>query len=366
MGHWGKRFAALCLALCCIASVGAGEGMGFDIRPAATYPPETTAAPEPQQTEAPADEPSATAEPTQEPAATAEPAQEPAATTTPLPVSDGDETIIEDYDAGYWFYESKSQGLRVEIRRFISEEEEVLWYEADIQTCAETPLEFFSANEENPGHGFRYPERIMRDNKAVFGINDDQFAHRMYNHDTVGIIIRNGKIISSKTRKSGNKSWPTLDTAAFFPDGTMQVFLSKDVTAQEYLDMGAENVLSFGPYLLKDGEMNPQFGTRMTDRENRMGLGMVEPYHYVAVYVEGRNKYSRGADMEWMAKKMLELNATDAINLDGGATACMVFMGKKIKISNPNGVVRSERSVSGMIAVGHSSLVPEYTGVEEK
>lgn len=357
MAHWGKRFAALCLALLCFASAVLAEQMVFDIRPAATYPPEATEAPAVQETvPPPADDPAV--------AQTETPEAEP--TATPLPVSNGDETIIEDFDAGYWFYQSKSQGLRVEIRRFISEEQEVLWYEADIQTCPQTPLEFFSANEENPGRGFRYPERIMRDNKAVFGINDDQFAHRLYNHDTVGIIIRNGKIISSKTRKSGNKSWPTLDTAAFFPDGTMQVFLSRDVTAQEYLDMGAENVLSFGPYLLKDGEMNPQFGTRMTDRENRMGLGMVEPYHYVAVYVEGRNKYSRGADMEWMAKKMLELNVTDAINLDGGATACMVFMGKKIKISNPNGVVRSERSVSGMIAVGHSSLVPEYTGVEEE
>ena len=129
--------------------------------------------------------------------------------------------------------------------------------------------------------------------------------------------------------------------------------------------MGAQNVLSFGPYLLKNGEMNPQFGTRMTDRENRVALGMIEPYHYVALYVEGRNKYSRGADMKWLAEKMLEKGVTDAINLDGGATACMLFMGKKLRITNPEGKVRNERSVSGLIAVGHSDQVPEYTGLEE-
>ena len=354
-----KRVCALMLALLCLGSQAFAQEPAYDIRPAATRPPLTAPTAE---TSAPSSTPAPF--PSQTPASTETPPAEPAATARPQFAS-GDETIVEDYDAGYWYYESQSQGLRVEIRRYISEEEKVLWYEADIQTCAATPLMFLSANEENPGRGFRYPERIMREKKAVFGINDDQFAHRLYQHQTVGVIIRDGKILSSKTRKSGNKSWPTLDTAAFFPDGSMKVFLSQDVTAEEYLAMGAENVLSFGPYLLMDSQMNPQFGKRMTDRENRMALGMIEPYHYVALYVEGRNKYSRGADMLWLAEKMLELGVTDAINLDGGATACMVFMGKKIKISNPNGLVRNERSVSGMIAVGYSQQVPEYTGLEE-
>ena len=341
-----RPMALWLILLLCLPAVGLGEGGTYELVPAGTRAPDGVEAP--QSTEA---------------------SEASAAPDTPAPASEaiaaGDETIIDDFDAGYWLYESQSQGLRVEIRRCTTDDPKVLWYEADIQTCADTPLEFLSANPDNPGRGFRYPERVARDSKAVFAINDDQFSHRMYKHDTVGIIIRDGNIISSNTRKSGNKSWPTLDTAAFFADGTMQVFLSKDVTAEEYLAMGAQNVLSFGPYLLKNGEMNPQFGTRMTDRENRMALGMIEPYHYVALYVEGRNKYSRGADMLWLAEKMLEKGVTDAINLDGGATACMLFMGKKLRITNPDGKVRNERSVSGLIAVGHSDQVPEYTGLEE-
>lgn len=276
------------------------------------------------------------------------------------------EVIVEDVDAGYWLYTNADTGIRIEIHRYMDEEHAIVWYEADLKFTQASQLQFLTANLENPGKGFAFPEVIMRTHQAVFGVNDDQFGFRVYNHITVGIIIRNGKLIANKTRTNGNLSWPTLDTAAFFPDGRMQCFSSKDYTGEEYLAMGATTVLSFGPWLVKQGETNPLCDKHFTTREPRTAIGMIEPYHFVAISVEGRIKQSRGVGMLWLAQKMKELGAQEAINLDGGKTTSLIFMGKPLRINNPNGNYVKRRTVTGMITLGTSALVPSVDTLEEE
>ena len=142
------------------------------------------------------------------------------------------ETVEADFEGGHWLYEDTAQGVRVEIVRHEDTENRVLWYEADLVCGEDSPLRFLTANEDAPGRGFWYPERLAREKRAVFAINDDQFGHRVYNHDTVGVIVRGGEVLSERTRKSGSKGWPPLDTAAFFPDGSMRVFESAEHTGE--------------------------------------------------------------------------------------------------------------------------------------
>ena len=179
------------------------------------------------------------------------------------------ETVEADFESGRWLYEDAAQGVRIEITRHEDTENRVLWYEADLRCGEESPLRFLTANEESPGKGFWYPERLAREKRAVFAINDDQFGHRVYNHDTVGVIVRGGEVLNERTRKSGSKGWPPLDTAAFFPDGSMRVFESAEHTGEEYLAMGAENVLAFGPWLVRGGEINPALETAYRTKEPR-------------------------------------------------------------------------------------------------
>jgi len=276
-----------------------------------------------------------------------------------------DEIVTQDADNGYWFYQSKSQGIRIEITRHEDTENTILWYEADLQFSDQSPLQFLTSNTEKPGKGFSYPEKLARDNGAVFAINDDQFGYRLYNRKTPGIIIRNGALLYEKTSSNGNLGWPTLDTAAFFADGTMRVYQSAELTAQQYLDLGAQTVLSFGPWLVRDGEINPLLKQHFSTREPRSAIGMIGPRHYVVLSVEGREKTSRGVGVQWLAEKMQALGATEALNLDGGKTCCILFMGKKLDTTNPKGIVKSGRSVSGLIALGTSTQVPAYTGLEK-
>lgn len=170
------------------------------------------------------------------------------------------ETVEADFEGGHWLYEDTAQGVRVEIVRHEDTENRVLWYEADLVCGEDSPLRFLTANEDAPGKGFWYPERLAREKRAVFAINDDQFGHRVYNHDTVGVIVRGGEVLSERTRKSGSRGWPPLDTAAFFPDGSMRVFESAEHTGEEYVQMGAETVLAFGPWLVRGGRDQPRAG----------------------------------------------------------------------------------------------------------
>ena len=68
---------------------------------------------------------------------------------------------------------------------------------------------------------------------------------------------------------------------------------------------------------------------------------------------------------QWLAERMAVLSAVEAINLDGGKTSCLLFMGTKISIANPDGLVRDGRSVSGMIGLGESDLVPAWEGLDK-
>lgn len=284
-------------------------------------------------------------------------ATQPAQATQP-PEGAPNEVIAEDFDKGYWYYENTTDGIRIEIHRKRDEEKQIIWYEADLRCNRAHPLQFLLANPQRPGKGFAYPEVVMRTHQAVFGVNDDQFGHRMYNRKPVGIILRGGAVVANRTRPNGNRSWPTLDTAAFFADGTMQTFSSRAYTGEQYVEMGAETVLSFGPWLVQQGKINPLCAKHFRTREPRTALGMITPYHYIAITVEGRVQHSRGVGMQWLAERMLTLHVQEAINLDGGKTTALVFMGKVLKTNNPNGVYRKLRSVTGMIALGTSALVP--------
>ena len=63
----------------------------------------------------------------------------------------------------------------------------------------------------------------------------------------------------------------------------------------------------------------------------RCAIGMVEPGHYFAALAEGRiRNVSVGVSVAQMAEWMQKGGCTEALNLDGGQTAVMTFMGKQI------------------------------------
>ena len=266
-----------------------------------------------------------------------------------------EDVIVADDANGLWSFTAKD--FQVTIHRREDAQAKLIWYECDLVCSPQSPLMAISSNPKKPGSKFQNPERIAQKNQLVFAVNDDYFGDRIYNGETPGITIRDGKILYKKTYKSGKTTLPNLDVMAIYEDGRLGVYQSKEHTAEEYLEMGAVHAFSFGPYLVRGGEINPNLEGRYKNKEPRVAFGMIEPYHYVCVVVEGRHNKSKGTGLEWLADIMKQLGAVEALNLDGGQTAALVFMGEKINTTGKFGAKANIRNLSGMLGVGISELV---------
>ena len=258
--------------------------------------------------------------------------------------------ILKDSEKGYWVY--VTQDLRVEITRYQrTSPSKLVWYIADIRS-ENKAMHTISYNEEKPGRTNGMPEDMASAHKAVYAQSGDFYSYRLANDQRVGIIIRNGEILYDKTYSKTTLALPSLDTVAFFPNGNMQVFEPYELTAQEYLDLGAMDVLSFGPILIRGGEINPVMYTNFTHEEPRNAIGIISPGHYIGMLVEGRTGYSAGCGLQFMAETLYDLGCSDALNLDGGGKAAMLFMGESVELGNGDGVQESTRAIPDILAIG--------------
>lgn len=275
---------------------------------------------------------------------------------------DSGEFVYVNPDDGVWRYASSE--LRVDIRRVVETEPAPLTYiVAHVWSAGDEVWTLTPNKEGKPMSSTAFMQDIMLKNNVIVGISTD-FAHHRYpkKNKSVGIVIRNGKVYSDKTREASFIGFPNLDVMAIYPDGSLMVYDSDEKTADEYLAMGAISTLAFGPYLVRGGEINYDGMKRINDYNNpRVALGMVEPGHTVALMVEGRHKASRGCKLPRLAEIMAAEGCTEAINLDGGASGCMVFMGEQINVVGGSKTKGGyARKGTELLGIGHSQLVQKY------
>ena len=275
---------------------------------------------------------------------------------------DSGEFVYINADDGLWRF--VNQSLKVEIIRYHTDKPAIrTWYEAEVWSREGENWGMVTNLEGKHMSSSVFPWIIAQKNQSVLAVSGD-FAHSRYpaKDKSVGIIIRDGKVFSSKTRKSTYRGFPNLDVLAMYPDGRMEVYESDEKTADEYLAMGVTNTLCFGPWLIRDGQMNTDTIDKYNNSPNpRVAFGMVEPGHTFAMMLEGRHKGSHGGLISFLAERMLEKGCTVAINLDGGQSACMLFMGEQINVvggsKNKGGAARKSTE---LLAIGYSEQVPDY------
>ncbi len=258
--------------------------------------------------------------------------------------------ILKDWENGSWLY--VTQDLRVEITRYRrTTPTRLVWYIAEIRSENEA-MRTIAFNKERPGRTNGLPEDMAIKNKVVYAQSGDFYSYRVANDRRTGVIIRNGEIIHSKTHTKPLMALPNLDTAAFFPNGDMRVFESYEHSAKEYIEMGATQVLSFGPILVRDGNINPVLYTNYTHEEPRSAIGIIGPGHYIGMLVEGRTDFSDGCGLKFMAETLYDMGCIDALNLDGGGTAAMVFMGESVELGSGRGVSENARAIPDILTIG--------------
>ena len=251
------------------------------------------------------------------------------------------EFVLKDEEAGLWLY--ASQDLRVEIVRKESlpkKDRPWRWYEADIfvRPGSDEYLRVF-CHENNPKNKKTVEiVKIAKEHQLVFAMNSDWYYYRVQRNAKkkvmpVGVILRQGEILYDDPAKKLWVTIPNRDILALYPDGNVEVYDYNGITADELKTKGAYDVLSFGPVLLKDGEITTQaldISARQKDNP-RSGLGMVEPGHYVSIVMEGRRaRISKGCTVKEFAELFRAKGCKVAYNLDGGGTASMMFMGEYV------------------------------------
>lgn len=177
---------------------------------------------------------------------------------------------------------------------------------------------------------------------AVLAINGDYYGFRDY-----GYVLRNG-VLYRESAASGT------DALVVYGDGTMAAVSQDKVTAQQLKDVGAWQVLSFGPVLVKDGSVavnaNAEVGQSMRSNP-RTAIGMVSPLHYVVVVSDGRTSDNEGLSLYELAQVLVDNGATFAYNLDGGGSTTLYFQGEVL--NTPTSGNRSgERQVSDIVYFG--------------
>ena len=176
---------------------------------------------------------------------------------------------------------------------------------------------------------------------AVLAVNGDYYGAR-----DAGYVIRNGQLLRSDSQDANQED------LVIYQDGSFEVIREGDITAQELLNKGAVQVLSFGPALIENTQVavdsSDEVGKAMASNP-RTAIGIIDDKHYVLVVSDGRTDESKGLSLKELADFMKELKVTTAYNLDGGGSSTMYFNGQIINKPTTNGHNIEEREVSDIV-----------------
>ena len=179
---------------------------------------------------------------------------------------------------------------------------------------------------------------------AILAINGDY-----YGAQERGYVLRNG-VLYRASAQSGT------DALVIGADGNFRIITEGETSADTLVREGAWQVLTFGPALVKDGQVtvssSDEVGRAMTSNP-RTAIGQISEEHYLLVVSDGRTKESTGLSLRQLAELMQSLGAQIAYNLDGGGSSTMVFQGRVVNNPTTNGRSIRERSVSDIVYIGY-------------
>lgn len=179
---------------------------------------------------------------------------------------------------------------------------------------------------------------------AILAINGDY-----YGAQEKGYVLRNGTLYRSEAEE-----WQ--EDLVIYEDGSFEIISEETITAEELLEQGAQELLSFGPALIENGTIavteEDEVGKAMASNP-RTAIGIIDNLHYVFVVSDGRTEESEGLSLLELAEFMDGLGVKTAYNLDGGGSSTMYFNGEVINTPTTNGRSIKERSVSDIVYIGY-------------
>ncbi|MFQ9800909.1 MAG: phosphodiester glycosidase family protein [Clostridia bacterium] len=216
-------------------------------------------------------------------------------------------------------------------------------YVADIQLSS---VEYLKTAFAEDSYGKNVTEKtssIAERNGAILAINGDY-----YGAQETGYVLRDGVLY----RSSASKNQEDLVINA---DGSFSIITEGEISAEELLADGAQQILSFGPALIVDGTIAVSEGEEVGKAKAATpGLPSASsiPFTMSLSFPTGEQRKAKGFLYE-LADFMQSLGVTTGYNLDGGGSSTMVFNGEVINNPTSSGRSIKERSVSDIVYIGY-------------
>ena len=256
--------------------------------------------------------------------------------------------VLDTSDAVLTDTSWSADGTTITISRQVtgSGSDQVTAWVADVVLSDATVLRSAFADDEFGSNIVQDTSAIAADHDAVLAVNGDYYGFR----DT-GIEIRNGVVYRDRGARDG---------LVVYTDGRVEVYDETATDAATLLAAGAWQTLSFGPPVLRDGnvvagiedlEIDTNFGNHSIQGDQpRTGIGVIDTNHLVLLVVDGRDEgYSKGVTLPGLAQMFAALGAHTAYNLDGGGSSTLFFNGSVV--NQPANRGGSERGVSDILYV---------------
>lgn len=172
---------------------------------------------------------------------------------------------------------------------------------------------------------------LVEMSSGLAGINASGFSYSEENgYIPAGVVIMDGEVIwnGGRTKWGGGIIGFTNDNILVLSKGT----------AQDALNMGVRDAVSFGPFLIVNGEPSQFKGNGGYGIAPRTAIGQRKDGIVLLLVIDGRRPgHSLGVDMVELTNILLNYGAYNASNLDGGGSSSMVVDGEVLSIAGGYG-----------------------------
>ena len=166
----------------------------------------------------------------------------------------------------------------------------------------------------------QYVTQMAEANNALVAINGGGFSdpgHNSAGGTPTGITIKDGKIIT-------NGEYGSSGGIIGFTNEDVLVLL-KNTTAQEAINMGVRDAISWGPFLIVNGTPSFIKGNGGWGYAARSAIGQRADGIVLLLVIDSNATRTKGANMVDLTEIMQNYGAINAANLDGGTSSVMVM-----------------------------------------
>ena len=211
------------------------------------------------------------------------------------------------------------------------------------------------------GTSGQYVTTMAKNNDALIAINGGGFDDPNFNStggSPLGITVSKGKYITSKSYAGSG--------GVICFDEENRLILGKMTVAQDK-KAGIRDCVTFGPFLIVDGEPSKVLGNGGWGTAPRTVIGQRKDGIVLFLVIDGRTTTKPGADMDDLIKIMQNYGAYNAANLDGGTSSVIVV--NNTIVNDPidsTGAHKTRPIATGFILTKDDNNDGDYSVVKDK